>query len=539
MARAVFSRGCLAMRIGDEIGVVFENERFASAFPRRGGPAVSPGMRAMASVLQYAERLTDRQAADAVRSRIDWKYALSLQLTDPGFDYSVLSEFRGRLIKPGLEQQILDAILERCAELGLLRAGGRVRTDATHVIACVRDLNRLELCTESMRCALEALAVTAPSWLTTTDALCPDWVERYRQRADSYRLPKGESERARFAENAGGDGFELLDALAEPTAPAHLADLDAVRVLRVVWAQEYLRDARGVRWRERKERPPGAERIVSPHDVDARCGVKRQTEWDGYKLNLTESCDAHLPHLVLFMATTPAATDDHQLTAAVHQHLTEHHLAPDEHLVDGGYTSARLRRLPRADPATARRVRNPPAATHRTEPRHLEGALPRPRRRRGQHLPSGPPHRRTTHPLPKPVQDQPGPHPDRRRPQSLPPRRLVDRNPTRHHSRLSPRTARRHVGGISTTAVWVTSANKVLRGSHSAPEMGALFDRMSGGFGWRVAVRCILSEGSPSARWPGTCIPRSETPSWPISSSAVRQSPSPRPVSSGRRGPVA
>ncbi|MCQ4085216.1 transposase, partial [Streptomyces sp. RB6PN25] len=342
VARVAFPRGCLAMRIRDELGAVFENERFASAFPRRGGPAVPLGTLAMVSVLRYAERLTDRQAADAVRSRIDWKCALSLQLTDPGFDYWVLSEFRDRLITHNLGQQILDAILERCAELGLLRAGGRVRTDATHVIACVRDLNRLELCTETMRCALEALAVVAPSWLTTTDALCPHWVERYRQRADSYRLPKGEAERGRFAENVGGDGFELLDALAEPTAPAHLADLDAVRTLRTVWAQEYLRDTSGVRWRERKERPPGAERIVSPHDVDARCGVKRQTAWDGYKLHLSESCDEDLPHLMLLAATAPASTDGHQLTGAVHQHLVERDLAPNEYLVDGGYTSARL-----------------------------------------------------------------------------------------------------------------------------------------------------------------------------------------------------
>jgi transposase len=263
VARAAFPRGCLAMRLRDELGAVFTNEQFASAFPRRGGPAVPPGMLAMVSVLQFAERLTDRQAAEAVRARIDWKYALSLQLTDPGFDYSVLSEFRDRLITHGLEQQILDAILTRCGELGLLRSGGRVRTDATHVIACVRDLNRLELCTETMRCALEALAVVAPSWLASTDALCPDWVERYRQRADSYRLPKGEADRAAFAENVGGDGFELLDALAEPTAPAHLAELEAVRTLRAVWAQEYLRDTNGIRWRERKERPP----VRQPHLV--------------------------------------------------------------------------------------------------------------------------------------------------------------------------------------------------------------------------------------------------------------------------------
>ncbi|MFI1338643.1 IS1182 family transposase, partial [Streptomyces sp. NPDC020845] len=274
--------------------------------------------------------------------RIDWKYALGLQLTDPGFDFSVLSEFRDRLIAHGLEQQILDAILAQCNERGLLRAGGRARTDSTHVIACIRDLNRLEFVTETMRCALEALAVAAPAWLAGTDAVNADWLARYRQRADSYRLPKGEAERTAFAENVGGDGYELLDSLDDPTAPAHLCGLEAVVLLRSVWAQEYQRDARGVRWRGHKQRPPGAARIVSPHDGDARCGVKRGSAWDGYKTHLTESCDDDLPHLITCTATTPATTDDHQLTATVHQTLTERGLKPAEHYVDGGYTSAKI-----------------------------------------------------------------------------------------------------------------------------------------------------------------------------------------------------
>ncbi|MGY0063692.1 transposase [Streptomyces sp. LZ34] len=292
-------------------------------------------------MLQYAERLTDRQAADAVRGRIDWKYALGLQLADPGFDFSVLSEFRDRLIAHGLEQQILDAILAQCSKRGLLRAGGRARADSTHVIACIRDLNRLEFVTETMRCALEALVV-APAWLAGTDAVSADWLARYRQRADSYRPPKGEAERTAFAENVGGDGYELLDTFNDPTAPAHLAGLEAVVLLRTVWAQEYQRDARGVRWRGHKQRPPGAARIVSPHDRDARCGVKRGSAWDGYKTHLTESCDDDLPHLITCTATTPATTDDHQLTTTVHQTLSERGLKPAEHYVDGGYTSAKI-----------------------------------------------------------------------------------------------------------------------------------------------------------------------------------------------------
>nr|WP_281249888.1 transposase [Streptosporangium canum] len=117
VARAAFPKGCLAIRIRDELGPLFEDEQFAEAFPARGGPGLSPGILALVSVLQFAEGLSDRQAADAVHGRIDWKYGLALELTDAGFDFSVLSEFRDRLIACGIEQRVLDTLLERCSHL--------------------------------------------------------------------------------------------------------------------------------------------------------------------------------------------------------------------------------------------------------------------------------------------------------------------------------------------------------------------------------------------------------------------------------------
>ncbi|WP_042375568.1 transposase, partial [Streptacidiphilus neutrinimicus] len=165
VARAAFPKGCLAMRIRDELDVLFRDAEFAPVFPMRGGPALSPGLLAMVSVMQFAERLTDRQAADAVRGRIDWKYLLGLELEHTGFHFSVLSGFRERLVAHGQEEQILDLLLERLGGLGYLRADGRVRTDSTHVLALARELNRLEFVVETLRCALEALTVTAPDWL--------------------------------------------------------------------------------------------------------------------------------------------------------------------------------------------------------------------------------------------------------------------------------------------------------------------------------------------------------------------------------------
>ncbi|MER6572897.1 transposase [Streptomyces sp. NPDC001093] len=118
------------------------------------------------SVLQYAEGLTDRQAADQVRARMDWKFLLGLELDDPGFDPSVLSLFRSRLVKYGLEQRTLELVLKRLREMGLLKAGGRQRNDSTHVLAAVRTLNRMEFVGETLRSTLKALAVAAPGWLS-------------------------------------------------------------------------------------------------------------------------------------------------------------------------------------------------------------------------------------------------------------------------------------------------------------------------------------------------------------------------------------
>ena len=125
VARAAFPKGNLYMRMRDELGRLYEDEAFAALFPRRGQPAAAPWRLALVSVMQFAEGLSDRQAADAVRSRLDWKYALGLALTDPGFDGSVLSEFRTRLVAGRAEYQLLDAMLARFQAGGLLKARGR------------------------------------------------------------------------------------------------------------------------------------------------------------------------------------------------------------------------------------------------------------------------------------------------------------------------------------------------------------------------------------------------------------------------------
>ena len=111
VAKAAFPKGNVYLRIRDVFGSIYQDADFASLFAPQGRPAESPWRLALVTVMQFKEGLSDRQAAEAVRGRIDWKYALGLELADPGFDFSVLSEFRARLIEGSTEASLLDAML--------------------------------------------------------------------------------------------------------------------------------------------------------------------------------------------------------------------------------------------------------------------------------------------------------------------------------------------------------------------------------------------------------------------------------------------
>ena len=340
IARAAFPKGNIYVRMRDEIGTIFDDPMFAPLFPARGQPAESPWRLALITVMQFVEGLSDRQAADAVRSRIDWKYALSLELTDPGGDASVLSEFRARLVEDASGPALLEAMLSRFKERGLLKARGQQRTDSTHILAAIRTLNRLESIGETLRAALNCLATVAPDWLSSLVA--PDWFERYATRIEEYRLPKGEVARTALGERIGADGHVLLAAVYEPTAPAWLRELPAIQALRLAWVYQFFVEDDVVRWRKAADLPPAGTRFDSPYDIDARYGNKRSTTWTGYKVHVTETCDADAPHLIVNVETTPAPVTDSDMTAPIHQALADKGLTPSIHLADAGYVDAEL-----------------------------------------------------------------------------------------------------------------------------------------------------------------------------------------------------
>ena len=144
VARAAFPKGNLYLQIREELGTIYEDSFFANLFPKVGQPAEAPWRLVLVCIVQFLEGLSDRQAAEAVRSRIDLKYLLGLELTDPGFDFSVLSEFRGRLLAHEAARRLFDRLLSLCRERGWIKARGKQRTDSTHVLAAVRTLRRLE-----------------------------------------------------------------------------------------------------------------------------------------------------------------------------------------------------------------------------------------------------------------------------------------------------------------------------------------------------------------------------------------------------------
>jgi transposase len=379
----------LAVQIRDQLGQWLDDADFAAAFGIRGKPGWSPSRLALVTVLQRAESLNDRQAAEAVRTRIDWQYLLGLDFEDPGFDHTVLPEFRTRVADAELEQTVLDVLLARLAGDGLVSAGGKQRTDSTHVVAAVAALNRLELAGETVRAALEALTAAHPAWVA--QRICvPGFARRYGTPMTSWKPPVSQAKRDELAVAYARDGYALLEAVYDESSPAWLREFPAVGVLRVVLLQNYTRTITGgrevIKRREKEPEgdglPPGHRRIASPYDLDARWGVKRDTFWLGYKLHVTETCDdpppcdccpaageqpaaqadagrhrrdhdkdrEHakdcaqmvFPNLITHVATTDATVTDNQMTGPVNDELAAKNLTPARHYLDPGYLSAAL-----------------------------------------------------------------------------------------------------------------------------------------------------------------------------------------------------
>jgi transposase len=198
---------------------------------------------------------------------------------------------------------------------------------------------------ETLRHILNECAKLAPAWLKTVTPV--DWYSRYAKRFDQMHLPKAQTERDQLAEQIGRDGYELLNQLAKPDTPADLPLLPCVEILRTVWSQQYHiteRDgAIDVQWRKGAELPPAAQQIESPYDPESHYCTHNTTDWQGYKVHFTETCDEDADlHVITHVETTLATRQDVDAPAPIHQALAQQGLLPSEHLMDAGYIDADL-----------------------------------------------------------------------------------------------------------------------------------------------------------------------------------------------------
>ena len=340
VTHAVFPHGNLCMTMSKRLSEFIDDETFSHLFEAKGQPAESPWRLTLVTILQFLEGLSDRQTADAVRSRIDWKYLLCLELTDTGFNHTVLSEFRRRLVDANAERLIFERFLQFCQDKGWLKTRCRQRTDATHVLAAIRAVTRLECVSETLRAALNALAVAAPNWTVAHSKA--EWIDRYNERIEDYHLPKSKQQRIIQAEVYGRDGITLLNAVFDASSPAWLRKIPAVETLRQVWIQQYYCENTKIRWRTQAEAPPASIMISSPYEPDAHYAKKNTTSWVGYKVHLSETCEPGDLHLITNVETSPAPVADGDMTEAIHQSLNNNNLLPNKHIVDTGYLDAEL-----------------------------------------------------------------------------------------------------------------------------------------------------------------------------------------------------
>lgn len=320
--------------IGDRLFEKWEEEEFADLYASEGKPGYSPVILAFVSVFQFMERLSDRQAAQALRMRLDWKYALHLPLEDVGFNFSVPSEFRDRLMDGQAEKRVFEKLVEQIRAMGLIKERGKQRSDSIAMLVKVRRLGRIEMVVETLRLAVVALVTAQREWCE--EIIPPSWEGKYGERFVRQRY--SEKEWQEYEANIGNDGEWLLRRLTEGGAPAGLKDLPEVQILKTVWAQQFREETGRMVYKDLKKYD-GHTQIQNPHDPEARYSRKRSFEWLGDKVQLTETEDEGYPHIITDIVATNSNQTDYEELPRIQDRLIERQCKPGEHYVDAGYMS--------------------------------------------------------------------------------------------------------------------------------------------------------------------------------------------------------
>lgn len=340
VAKKVFKKGNRYVKVRDELGIVFANEKFKHLFSHQGRAAEAPGNLAIILVMQHLEGLSDREAAEQVGARIDWKYMLGLELEEEGIRHQILGEFRQRLVAGESTDLLLDEILKRFREKGWLKESKKQRTDATYIVSAARRLKRIELVWEALSKALEMCALQAPRWLEKQ--INARWVKQYARPLGWRELPKGEEERERYGRQIGEDGYQLWQRLLESPFYEQWYDKPEIEAWRRIWVQQYYQQKGRVCWRETNDQPPVAQRISTPYDLEARYSDKKGRGGHvGYQIHLTETVTSRKQlSVVTDVTTTPTSTTDNRVLPHIQQKLAARDLTPDIQLTDAGYIDA-------------------------------------------------------------------------------------------------------------------------------------------------------------------------------------------------------
>ncbi len=232
------------LAVGDEIEQLLTGIELARLDPSGMRPASSLEVLSLVTIFQFAENLPDRRAAEATRTRPDWKYALHLARTYPGLDHRSLCEFRRLLWHEPTARQAFQQVLDRLAETDLLSGTDRQAITASEVLEAVCRVSRLEQLIEAMRMMLEAMAAFEPEALRTM--ALPHWYDRYSQIQAARDLPKSKEEQTALAQAVGADILYLLEATAR--AGTDLVSLPEARALQQMWLLQFDQAAHQIQW---------------------------------------------------------------------------------------------------------------------------------------------------------------------------------------------------------------------------------------------------------------------------------------------------
>ncbi len=323
--------------LGEKAEEIIDESALAAMYHQTGRGAINPVLLCFVLVLQFYEKLPDRRAAEMVKVRMDWKYALRQELNWPGFDYSSLCNFRKRLYAHGQEYLMFEQVLKYLFKLGYVKSK-RQRTDATHVLAAVERLSRLELVWETLRLALGALTNADGKWVR--QVLPVSFVNFNSQKRSEFRLSPAQTKEALLA--AGQDGFWLLSQIAQH-GQAAWQDLPEIITLSQVLSQQFDQgDEDGESGLKAKANIDAkGDVITSPHEPSVRYSRKgKETAWRGYKAQVTETVDGAFP-VITDIGIHSANEADGKALEEILKRLAERGLLPEKQYVDQAYCNGK------------------------------------------------------------------------------------------------------------------------------------------------------------------------------------------------------